>query len=63
MKLKVTGGTLEVEIQDDNLKDIRDMLRKASEIEDKETKESIRSGGVKKNKYGPSLGEKSKLPI
>lgn len=59
MRLKIVGGSLEVEIEGDLLEEARKQLAKAAQEEEKIVKEGIKSGEQDINKLNP----KQKLPI
>jgi hypothetical protein len=66
MKLRVNGGTLDVDIID-GLSDIRDRLRKLADEDDKKTKEAISRAGESpssslSNKQD-KLNAKPRMPI
>ena len=65
MKLKITGGTLEVEIADEDLiSKIRKTLENAAEKKDTDIKKNIKESGTKDGrKFTGSLNYKPKIPI
>ena len=66
MRLKVTGGYLEVEFEKGTIESIQDRLQELAKEKAEETKEEIKTAG-QKPKHGDEhmgkLGKKPKIPI
>ena len=65
IKLKVTGGNLDVEFEEGSLlEEAQKQLKKAAEKEDAETKDKIREAKLPDDKkFIPQLGDKTKVKI
>lgn len=65
MRLKIIGGTLEVEITKGmlDIDDVRELLKNAVKKEDEKKKKKIRMAGESQSKWMGKLGEKPKIPI